>query len=188
MQKPFTDEVKLYPAPDHEDQLDASGRIWLKQLSTERIQMIAEILAKNLVLAHYETALAETLDRIEPLAAELRSKRRTGRDVRALLRQIGDVLLIGHRMVGRAEATEKPEVLWDHPELERLYVRLEAEFELRERAHALEAKLGLVSRTCETLLGLVQHKQSLRVEWSIVALIVIELLFTIVPLAALLAR
>ena len=74
---------------------------------------------------------------------------------------------------------EKPELLWEHPELERLYHRLEGEYELSERHMALERKLDLLSKTAETLLGLLSTKRSLRVEWYIVILIVFEILLTL---------
>ncbi|WP_342239006.1 hypothetical protein [Inquilinus sp. OTU3971] len=77
---------------------------------------------------------------------------------------------------------EKPEPLWEFPELERLHARLEAEYELRDRARALDAKLDLLSRSCETLIGLVQARRSLRVEWYVVFLIVAELCLSIFAL------
>ncbi len=98
------------------------------------------------------------------------------------MRYIGDALLIDHKMVGRVEVGEKPELLWERPELERLYVRLEDEYEIRERHLALERKLSLISRTAETLLDLLQHHRSLRVEWYIVALIVFEIFLTLYEL------
>lgn len=79
-------------------------------------------------------------------------------------------------MVGRVEVTEKPELLWEHSELERVYLRLEDEFELHERHVALEHKLELISRTAATLL---QTNRSLRVEWYIVILIVVEIVLTL---------
>jgi uncharacterized Rmd1/YagE family protein len=82
-------------------------------------------------------------------------------------------------MVGRVAVGEKPELLWDQPALEGLYLRLEDEFELRERQEALERKLGVISRTAETLLELIQSRHALRVEWYIVALIVAEVLLTL---------
>ena len=63
-------------------------------------------------------------------------------------------------------------------------MRLEDEYELRERHVALERKLDLISRTAETLLDLMQHKRSLRVEWYIVILIVIEILLTLYEIYA----
>jgi required for meiotic nuclear division protein 1 len=85
-------------------------------------------------------------------------------------------------MVGRVEVADKPELLWDRPELGRLYGRLEDEYELIERHVALERKLALLSRTVETLLDLLQDKRNLRVEWYIVVLIVIEILLTLYQL------
>jgi len=82
-------------------------------------------------------------------------------------------------MVWRAEVGEKPEVLWENPELERLYPRLAEEYELRERHLALERKLDLIARTAQTLLDLLQHQRSLRVEWYIVVLILVEILLTV---------
>lgn len=82
-------------------------------------------------------------------------------------------------MVGRVEVAEKPDLLWDHPQLERVYARLLDEYELSERHRALGRKLELISRTAETVLELLQNRRSLRVEWYIVILIVVEILLTL---------
>ena len=146
------------------------------------MQLVADILAKGLVLSYYETRIAEIFDGIEPLAAMLREKGRAGARGKELLRHIGDVLLIQQKMVGRVETGEKPELLWEHPELERLYARLAEEYELRDRDRALDRKLDVIARTVETLLSLVQTRSSLRVEWYIVLLIIAELVLTTYPL------
>jgi uncharacterized Rmd1/YagE family protein len=85
-------------------------------------------------------------------------------------------------MVGRVEVTEKPEITWDDPKLDRLYERLSIEYELRERDRALSRKLELISHTAQTYLNLLQHRQSLRVEWYIVLLIVVEIVLFIYDL------
>lgn len=83
------------------------------------------------------------------------------------------MLLIQQTMFGTVEVGEKPDLVWDHPELDRLYLRLEDKYELRERLVALEQKLTLISRTVETTLSPLQSKSSHR-QWYIVILIVIE--------------
>jgi uncharacterized Rmd1/YagE family protein len=177
-----TDDARLRIGAGPDEEVDVAGTILLNQANIERLQLVADVLAKSLILGHYESRIGGIFDRIEPLAATLREKGRTGAAGADLLRQIGDVLLIQHRMVGRVETGEKPELLWDHPELERLHLRLAEEYELRDRSHALDRKLDVISRTVETLLGLVQNRRSLRVEWYIVALIVAELVLTVYPL------
>jgi uncharacterized Rmd1/YagE family protein len=82
-------------------------------------------------------------------------------------------------MVGRVEITEKPDVLWDHPELGRFYARLEDEYELVERSHAMERKLTLINETAGTLINLVTDQRGLRLEWYVIALIAIEILLNL---------
>jgi len=156
----------------------ANDRLLLASASVERLQLVAGVLAKSVALAQYEEAMASRFARVEPLALELRQGRTPARS-RALLRHIADALLIQHKMVGRAEITEKPELSWDNVELDRLYVKLAEEYELQDRHHALEAKLGVISDTAKTLLELVQARRSLRVEWYIVLLIVFEIGLTL---------
>jgi uncharacterized Rmd1/YagE family protein len=151
----------------------------LDEFNLPRLQLVADMLAKSVILSHYEAALAATFDRIEPLAHNLQEGGRFRHKGRELLAHIGDVLMIQGRMVGRVEISEKPELLWEEPQYERLYQRLADEYELIERHRALERKLELVSKTAETLLDLLQNKRSLRVEWYIVILIVIEILLTV---------
>lgn len=176
--------LRLLVRPDSDQVGDAAGNIVLREVGLEHLQLVADILAKNLVLAHYETRIAGLFDRIEPLAAILRQKGRAGAPGKELLQHIGDVLLIQQKMVGRVETGESPELVWEHPELDRLYMRLAEEYELRDRSRALDRKLDVVARTVETLLGLVQTRSSMRVEWYIVILIVAELLLAAYSLLA----
>ena len=176
LKSPETDQVQVHVTPRGEDLIEPSGAIAVENASLERFQVIANVLSKSLVLGHYEARIAGVFDRIEPLAAGLQRRGRASSQAKELLRQIGDVLLTQHRMVGRVEVEEKPDILWDHPELERLYARLEDEYELVERSRAMERKLALISETAGTLIELVQNQRSLRLEWYIIALIGLELL------------
>ncbi len=175
---PDTETAELLIDPAKDERVE-NNVISIKETRPERLQVVADILAKSVVLDHYEQRVAEGFDRIEPLADRLQRKGRTEyRDIE-LLRHIGGTLLIQHTTVGRVEVGEKPETLWERPDLERLYVRLEDEYELRERHVALERKLELISRTAETLLNLLQHRRSLRVEWYIVILIMVDIVLNI---------
>ena len=161
-----------------------NGVLAVREISLELLQVVADILAKSVVLARYEASIAAVFDRIEPLADSLSRRGRAGHRSRELLSHLGGSLMVEHKMVGRAEIAEKPEILWDRPQLERLFARLEDEYEIRERHVALERKLDLVARTAQTLLDLLQNERSLRVEWYIVALIVIEILLTLYTMIA----
>jgi uncharacterized Rmd1/YagE family protein len=178
---PETEELSITinrQAPESE----TNGTLILIDATVERLQIVAAALSKSVALAQYEADVAVNFDRIEPFAIRLGQSGRGGRNMRLLLRHIGRALLDELKMVARIEVIDRPEVLWDHPDLEQLYRRLEDEFELQERAAILDRKIELISRTVETVLDLLQKRRSVRVEWYIVILIVIEIALTLYDL------
>lgn len=180
--EPIHEEASLQVEPGDGDRVK-SGVVVVKDFDVERLQVVAIVLAKSVALEYYEKNMATGFERIEPLAERLKQKGGIHRSAKALLRYIGEGLLTEHRMVSRIEVHEKPELLWDHPELEPLHERLEAEYELLQRRAALERKQELLSRTVETVLDLLNQRRSLRVEWYIVILIVFEIIITLYTMA-----
>ena len=179
---PEIEELEVQIEPGSEEILKA-GVIYLGDLAIERLQVIADILSKSALLSLYEKKVSGEFDHVEQLATVLQTTGRIPGKGPEFLKKIGTLLLVEQRMVGRAEITEKPEILWENPGLEGLFVRLEDEFELRERHTAIERKLGLISRTSHTLLELLSSRHTLRVEWYIVILIVLEILLSLYALA-----
>lgn len=182
LEQPEVDAAGVMVRPEEEDRLDPGGTIVLKDGAIERLQIVADVLSKSLVLAHHEAQLATTFDRIDRLAIQVKRRGQGGRRMRELVRQVGDVLLTQHRMVGRVAAGDKPDLLWDRPDLERLYDRLAAEYELPERSEAVDRKLTLVSDTTRTVLELMQNQRSTRLELYIIGLIAIEIALSIYEL------
>jgi len=173
------EEVALIALGAERDGVDAEGVIQLCDQAAERLTVVADALAKSAALAQQEARIADALDRLEPAVADLRAAGKLRFSSRALHRQIGHALSAHSRNLARVEAADKPEVLWDHPDLERLHARLSDEYELRERGAALERKLGWIGDTIQTLLSLLQAKRALGLEAAVVALVGIEVAFTL---------
>lgn len=153
--------------------------LWLQECSAERLQIVAEALGKSVVLNYYETEISSIFDSIKPYTIGIKGNNIRPPKEHELLSYIGGTLLIQQRMFGIVEVGEKPDPVWDHPVLDRLYLRLEDEYELRERLVILEQKLALISKTVETSLNVLQRDSSHRVEWYIVILIVIEIVLAV---------
>jgi uncharacterized Rmd1/YagE family protein len=92
-----------------------------------------------------------------------------------LLEQIGEALSIQHRLAGRVDLDEKPDVLWDHPELERFWAKLVDEYDLTARSRAIARKLEVIRETADTITDLMATRTSHRLEWYIIALIMFEI-------------
>ncbi len=74
--------------------------------------------------------------------------------------------------------------MWDRPDLERLYARLEDEYELKERGEALKRKLAVIVETAHALTDIIDADRATRLEATIVILIVAELIVTLYQLYA----
>jgi len=170
-------------AADKEDQIPPGGPIYLQSLSPERLILVGEALAKSVVLARHEREVRAVFDSTEPFARELAKDGRVLGGRVAILKHIGNALSVRHRVAGPVEVSEKPDILWDKPQLERLYARLEDEYELKERAESLNRKLAVVAETAQVLTDIIDTSRSLRLELIIVFLILFEVLITIYQLA-----
>lgn len=75
-----------------------------------------------------------------------------------------------------------PDVLWDRPDLERLYARLEDEYELKERGQTLQRKLDVIVETVRALTDIIDADRATKMEATIVFLILAELAISIFSL------
>jgi len=173
------ESTQIEIAPDKDEQVTPAGVISLKALLPDPVLIIADAIATNLILAHDERNVSAVFDVIEPLARDLAEQGRTPGGRRTILKHIGNALLVQQRMSGLVAVTEKPDVLWERPDLERFYARLEDEYELKERADLLTRKLTVISNTGQALADIIDTERSLRLERIIIALILLEVIFTI---------
>jgi uncharacterized Rmd1/YagE family protein len=166
----------IEPSADKDEQIPPGGPIYLKTASYARLLVIAEALAKSVVLARDEREVASVFEKIEPFARALAEHGRIPGGRRTILKHIGNALLVQQRVSGRVAVAEKPDVLWDRPDLERLYARLGEEYELKERVTALDRKLAVIAETAKALTDVIDTERSLRLEVAIVLLILLELI------------
>lgn len=170
-------------APEGDEQMSAGGPIKIKNLSPHRFLVVADALAKSVALARDEREVNAVFDVIEPFAVKLAAQGRPPFRRRAMLRLIGQGLLAKHRVSGRVAVEEKPDVLWDRPDLERLYARLADEYELTERVDVLKRKLEVIGDSAQALTDIIDADRATRLEAAVVILIVLELIAAIVQIA-----
>ncbi len=169
-----SETARLVVKADADDLSGPAGTLNLRGLDQNRILLVAEAMATSVALAYDERRIARAFDRIGPLTERLKQGRLPDQPQRELVSQIGDALSIQERLASRVDLEEKPGVLWDHPELERLWTRLVDEYDLTVRSRAIARKLDVIRETSETLTDLISTRTSHRLEWYIIALILLE--------------
>jgi uncharacterized Rmd1/YagE family protein len=175
-----SETAQIILKPQGEDQALANGAFELKNAAPERLLLLAEALAVSTALAYDERRITQAFDRIEPIASSLKKGKLLAGSQAELVAQIGEALLIQQRLAGRVELADRPDVLWDHPELERFWGKLTDEYDLGPRARAVGQKLEVIRETAGTMADLLSTRTSHRLEWYIIFLIGLEIALGIV--------
>ena len=176
------ERVALQIQPAQDEGATASGVFFIKELTVAHVLVLGDVLAKSVALARYEREIAAVFDTIEPQANRLAVSGRLPKGRKALLQLIGSALLAQHRVSGRIAFAEKPDILWEHPELGRLFARLEDEYEIIERGTLLNGKVSVVGSAAETFTDLMDTARSARLELLVVIFFVAELIIGAVTL------
>ena len=120
--------------PDEETLLSPTGDLQIKIRRHRPAAAVAEALAMSVALAYDERRIALAFDRIDAgrrdaagaasavPAGRARCWSRSARRLRS-----------AQRLAERIDLDDKPDVLWDHPELERFWARLVDEYDLTQR-------------------------------------------------------
>jgi uncharacterized Rmd1/YagE family protein len=174
-----TETLRLIIKPEEDALLSPTGELQIKSADSNRLLLVAEALAMSVAFAYDERRLANAFERIDTVAQSLKMRRLPAEPQGSLLEQIGEALLIQQRLAARVDLDEKPNVLWDHPELERFWARLVEEYDLPQRGRAISRKLDVIRGTADTLTDLFATRTSHRLEWYIIALICFEIVLSL---------
>jgi uncharacterized Rmd1/YagE family protein len=167
--------VRVDPEVEAEGMVD--GELLIRAADLHRMRLVAEVLARTVMLDVYEQQVSTAFDSVGPLVDSLERTGRIPRGVRSLRRTIGEALRIKVRLVGRVEVLDSPETLWEHTDLQPFYHNLAEEYELRDRHQALKRKLDVIHDCAETTLDLLQTRSAFWLEVAIVGLFVYEVIF-----------
>lgn len=171
---PETEQFTVIFQPEQPEGI-VKNKISIKKFTKEHTEIIANALAKSTILEYHENRIGNLFNKIEPIAKNLEGRGRLGNRPHDMLKHIGASLLMAQEIVGKIEITEKPLLLWDHGELEPLYMQLIEDLEIIARQNSLERKIDLISDTAQISLDVLQQHHSHRLEWYIIILIAIEI-------------
>ncbi len=158
-----------------DDTVLPNGAVQLKAADTPRLLVIAEALAASASLSYDERRIGSAFDKIAAVSEALKEGTLARVKYKDTLKQIGEALGTQSRLAGRVDLNDKPDVLWDHPDLERLWAKVADDYDLKVRANAVSQKLSVIRDTADTLGNLLSTRTSHRLEWYIIILILFEI-------------
>lgn len=160
----------------HEEHVGFS-EVWLRDFTLDRLKLVSLALAQSVALDHVEGSVREALAKFEPVMAGL------ARHGRLFLTHLQAMKIIGFTMETRAAVLEDltlfddPPETWESESLAHLDSDLFDQFDLDERLGAIQQKLAYLSDAAARMTELLATRKSHRLEWIVIILIAVEIVF-----------
>jgi uncharacterized Rmd1/YagE family protein len=152
-------------------------RITLRRLTPEKLKVISTALAQSVALEFFENRVGEALQQSEPIVVRLRERGGLVRKERKIIQAVGFALEIRSAVLANLTLFDSPPEAWENASVARLVARLYDHFDLEERLSAIKEKVGYLTDLNSTLLDLLSNRKNRNLEWIIIGLIALEILF-----------
>lgn len=151
------------------------GSMTLDRTDGSLLVALSHALARSVQIDFDEHSVSRLLGAIDSIQKNMRIKGRIGKSHKEIRKLIGQVLETKYNLSTYAQVNDNPELLWEDNSLHPYFVRLSQELDLADRWDVLQEK----TRFLEDMLGILRDeintKQSHFLEWTIVLLIVFEI-------------
>ena len=155
------------------------GVLSLDNLTQDRASIIALTVAQSAAMEYYERIVEEMFGRTDQLVDRLERRGTVPFRTRQLHKFIGAAIGTRSEVLSVLHLLDKPDEVWDDPELDRIYDDLRSEFDLTDRYQALESKLRGVQESLELVLDVARDRRMWILEVSIAVLILVELVLSV---------
>ncbi|MBA2726789.1 MAG: RMD1 family protein [Parachlamydiaceae bacterium] len=188
----FLDELKRFEEQRYEDlETDEFTYIYggaCKILEDEIILPDEEILTK-LAISHgiaqsvklgvFETKIHKTFNSNKHLPEELARRGKIPLSRADIRRKMGQLFIERSSINLHLDVLDAPEFFWEYPELDPLYRMTSLYLDISTRVEILNHRLDVIHELLEMLGNELHHQHSSRLEWTIIWLIVIEVILTV---------
>lgn len=175
-------ERDSFPRPERDDFSFVYGEtmkieedeIILQNKSSPTKLAISYGLAQSVKLTIFEEAIHKTIGYSQQIPTGLAKHGKISLSRKEIAKKMGEIFLERSYVNLHTEILDTPEFFWEHPELEPFYKRTIHYLDLSKRVELLNRRLGVVHDLFEILSNELNHQHSARLEWTIIILIVIE--------------
>lgn len=145
-------------------------------------ELISTVLAKSVALEKTEEQLGQIHDRLETMIDRLeRGNLRIGN--KELARTTAKILRHEYNTLAYIMILDKPDITWTSSDANEFYDKMIEFFELNDRYKILKSKTEILYNIMDGFSTISHSIRGLFVEWIVVALIVIEIILTILQIA-----
>ncbi|GFE60490.1 RMD1 family protein [Geobacter sp. AOG2] len=142
------------------------------------IDIICFVIAKSVALERIEERVDTVFDEVEVLISNL-GKGTLELPDRDMARLASSILGFKFTSIAHIMVLDKPDITWDDPEADRLYLTMARLFELNQRYQEIKHKSETLLDMTDVFSNLSHARRAARLEWIIIILIAIEIILYI---------
>jgi uncharacterized Rmd1/YagE family protein len=158
----------------HADTIFLAGDSRMQRLA------VSHALAQSVKLNQFERQALRTIQETASIPRQLVESGRIKLSQRDIAQMRGNLFLTKSDIILNYDLLDTPEFFWEYPELESTYEVAARYLEIKPRVDVLSKKLETIHELLEMLADEQKHKHSANLEWTIIWLIAIEILFFLV--------
>jgi uncharacterized Rmd1/YagE family protein len=140
---------------------------------------ISHGLAQSVKLGAFEGSITKVFEKTRHLPEVLSKRGRIPLSRKTIRKKMGELFLERSSINLHVDVLDTPEFFWEYPELEPLYQMVAKELEIDVRGRMLNHRLDVVRDLFEMLGNELNNQHSSRLEWTIIWLIIIEVVISL---------
>ena len=150
--------------------------VFLADGNQEAIRLVMLNASQSVALDRYAHMVEKLLSSTNAHTQYLGTHGKLDISGKKLKRFIGKTLELKNEILENLYIFDAPEVTWDNERLNVLNQKLKQSFDLKERYRFIHERLEIVKDNLQLFKGIMDHKESSRLEWIIILLILVEVL------------
>ncbi len=140
----------------------------------EMIRLVMLNASQSVALERYGNISEALLEETNNHTEYLESHGKLNISGQKLKKFIGKVLNLKNKISENLYIFDAPDITWEDEQLNNLNIELKKGFDLKDRYHLIHDRLEIIKENLELFKDIMDHKESSRLEWIIILLILVE--------------
>ena len=153
--------------------------VTVPQIDSSILRIVMLNIGQSVALEHYEVLTDELITSSKYYILELEHHGKMSISKTNLLKYIGKVLNVKNSIVDNLYILDDPNLVWDNEELNLLNRNLKTNFDINPRFKDLDYRLQIVENNLTLFTDVLNVRESNRLEWIIIILILIEIVIAL---------
>ena len=150
--------------------------ITLPESDAEKLRLVMLNLSHSVALDYYASISEQLLEDTRRHTSFLEYHGRLNIGGKKLKRYIGKVLNVKNKISENLYIFDSHDAAWDDKNLNKLNSELKKKFDLKDRYQIINQQVNIVKENLDLFKDIMFHKESSKLEWIIIVLIVIEVI------------